>query len=234
MLPYKHFLWITPFVSFLIGYWIVGSIFSIKTIQVPRVVGLPIHEGIDVLSEKKLNVRILAKKEDADLPVGTIIRQTPSPYAQVKPNHSIFLVTSKKPPTQTAPDLLNKDRSMISSILSEQKIKHQIVEVRSPYPTNTCVGQEPGFGEPIASKKMIVYISKKEPTLFIFPSCIDEKLAHVSEFLALNELTPSINYIDAQPNLGAHRYVVVDQKPLPGTLIDLSKKNAIQLLVKRK
>ncbi|HJM69061.1 MAG TPA: PASTA domain-containing protein [Candidatus Babeliales bacterium] len=229
----EKFLWITPFLFFIVGYWFMGKVFAIKTIEVPRVVGLPIHEGIKELSAKKLNVRILAEKEDAELPVGTILRQTPSPLDRVKPNYSIFLVTSKKPPVLTAPDLCNKSLEACIMLLKKDKIKYETFPVNSSLPTNTCVCQTPEAGEPLRTKKITLYVSSPKSSLHIFPNCLQENLVDVVEFCKMYHLSPSIRYAEGQPRYAMHHYVVVEQKPLPGTLVDLSKPCAMQLLAKR-
>ena len=230
---YKNFLWIIPFIFFILGYWLMGQVFALKTLEVPRVVGLPIHEGIKELSAKKLNVRILAEKEDAELPVGTILRQTPSPSDRVKPHYSIFLVTSKKPPVVTAPDLCNKSLEMCEEILKNKKIKYSTFFVHSSLPANTCVCQSPSANEPLTTKKVTIYMSKPESSLYIFPSCINENLVDVVEFLKLHNISPTITYTEGQPKHAMHFYSVIEQKPLPGTLVDLSQPLQVQILAKR-
>jgi len=230
----KKFLWVTPFIFFLSGYIIMGRVFASKTIDVPRVVGLPLHEGIKELSANKLNIRILAEKEDADLPVGTILRQTPSPQDKVKPHHSIFLVTSKKPPVATVPDLCNKPLQRCEELLQQNKIKYEVAFVSSPLPAHTCVCQYPQAGQPLNIKKMRLYISQPESSLYIFPNCLDENLVDVVEFLKLHTISPTISYYEGQPRYSMHHYQVIEQKPLPGTLVDLAKTTQVQLLAKRK
>ena len=151
---------------------------------------------------------------------------------KVKPNYSIFLVTSKKPPVLAAPDLSDKSLEMCKELLGN--IKYEVFYVTSPLPSNTCVSQHPQAGEPIRSKKMTVYISKPDSSLNIFPNCLKEDLVDVIEFLKMYQISPNIRYAEGQPRYAMHQYAVIEQKPLPGSLVDLSKPVAVQLLVKRK
>ena len=62
----KSFLWIAPFVAFLVGYQVLRFLSHTEAIEVPSIVGMHIHDAIRILSADKLNVRILDEKSDPD------------------------------------------------------------------------------------------------------------------------------------------------------------------------
>src|SRR3990167_2415990 len=119
----KKLFWTLPFLACALGYFAASRVVGIRRLEVPRVVGLPVTEGVKVLSSHKLNVRIVHEQEDPELPDGTILQQSPNPRTAVKPQHSIFLVTSKRPQPQEAPCLVGKTRAQTHEMLSKMSIK---------------------------------------------------------------------------------------------------------------
>ena len=63
----KKYLWILPFLSFLLGYQFLSTLTTVHELKVPPLVGLSVTEAVKVLSDNNLNARIMAEKEEPDL-----------------------------------------------------------------------------------------------------------------------------------------------------------------------
>lgn len=195
-------------------------------------IGKNINYAAKVLSEHNLNLRIIAQKEDADLPEGTIISQTPAKQQMVKPQQSIFCVVSSQAQSTHAPYLLNNSINQAHELLKKEKIRNKSYWLASKYPEGTCVAQIPSAQEPLQQQSMVTYFSTGNKKTVLFPSLKGEPVDDVIEFLDKYNTKPSIQHtrsVDA--NHQCINCIVVDQKPLAGSLIDLSKPLRIQLEV---
>ena len=58
------YLWLLPFLSFLCGYQLIRSLYTVNTLTTPSIIGKEIQDAIKILSDNNLNPRILTEKED--------------------------------------------------------------------------------------------------------------------------------------------------------------------------
>src|SRR5436190_17855406 len=99
----KNYLWIFPFLSFILGYYCTQWFFHTDAIITPHLIGKQIHEIVPIISHCRLNLRLINQKEEIDLPEGIILNQTPTAGTGIKPNQPIFIVTTKKPKALPVP-----------------------------------------------------------------------------------------------------------------------------------
>ena len=202
--------------------------------QTPQLVGKNIIEVSEILSNHNLNLRILAQKEDADLPTGTILNQTPPTPQRIKPHQSVFLVLSKKPPLMQAPLLVHKSRTAITQELAHSNIRTKACYLPSPYPHDSCIAQIPAAGESLPTNRLMLYFSASANKPIIWPDFTRKPVADVVEFLENHRIEPHITHVATHK---AHHTCdtcsVVDQRPLPGSLITLDAKHPpyVQLYV---
>ncbi len=131
---YKSFLWPLPFLSFLGGYYLLSTVYTQPTVTTPALVGSTLMSAIETLSTAHLTPRILAQKEDPDLPDGLILSQTPAAHQQIKIGQPVYLVISQKPADQPTPNLIGKTRKNMARIVRQKKIHEKLYEVPSPTP----------------------------------------------------------------------------------------------------
>lgn len=232
---FNHLLWLTPFASFLIGYAIMASFFKPQHIETPALVGKTIVDAVRIASKHDLSLRISAEKDDSDLPDGTIISQTPSAQTIIKARQAIYIVLSKKPALEQTPNLLQKSASEIAEIAQKKGIQVKTYQLPSSNtPANCCIAQTPAPGTPLERKNMAVYLCNDTLKPVIMPNFKGQLLPDVQEFLQLHGITPSIIYTNPLGQAAPlQQNIVVDQRPLPGTLVTLSpeKPLLIQLQV---
>ncbi len=225
-----NWFWTLPFICFLSGYQAVHFFTTRGEFPTPAVVGLPLIQAIKTLSDHHLNVRIVREQEDADLPSGTVVSQTPRAGHKVKQQQSVFIVITKKI-ERIAPACAGKKIQEIEPLLHSHNIRAHIHYLASSQPVNTCFSQWPQAGQPVEGK-MILYASIGDERPLIFPVLRGQPIRAVLELLKQYQLNANVFHPHVMDD--DHECInclVAEQKPLPGSLIDLSKPIQISLEV---
>ncbi len=234
MISTKHFLWTLPFFCFLATYFIAYWFLTPQHFLTPSLIGKPLQEALHILSDRNLNTRIITQKEDKDLASGTIISQIPEANRSIRAHQSIFLVISKQPKQKVAPNLLQKSKETIEKMALDQEIKVKYHYLPSHYPENSTIGQIPSPNQPIVDNKATLYLSQgsgNKPVLL--PSFKKKLINEVVTFLEENKIKFNILHTKPiDPNHTCKSCIVIDQRPLAGSLIDLKKPLTIQLHAK--
>ena len=204
------------------------QLFSIDTIQTPTLVGKQLHEIITAISQKNLSLRLLATKEEPDLPEGTILSQKPHTGQLIKPNQSIYIVLSQQPPLPQAPNFIQQSQKRIKQLCKKDNIRTKHYSIASNYPTNKCIAQYPAPGQIIKEHHMITYISDGGTKPILLPNFKGQSLELVLEFLENYNIKPVVTHTHRKSN-AAGKLVVIDQRPLAGSLITLNDKNPIRI-----
>ncbi len=206
----------------------------VESIETPSLVGQTIDQTLVILSNHDVNIRLLAQKEEPDLPVGTILSQTPCAGQNIKPHQSIFLVTSKQPPVNTAPDMINKSIDQITQLLENSNIRGRIHYLAHSYPQGRCFAQSPKPHAPLKHNELLLYISAHSIKPIIWPDFTNKLVEDIAEFLSTYDITPHIVHTTTH-NVShiCKTCRVVDQRPIAGTLITLdnTKPLSVQLRV---
>ena len=227
----RKIFWMFPFISFLIGYFFFYFLIHKKEVITPRLIGRTIQTGLMNVSKNGLNVRLLREKEDVDLPAGIVIEQIPGPGQRMRPNQHVFVVVSKKPKVQKAPDVVGSKVSDITKQLSKIGVQHNSFFLSSLYPKETCIAQTPRVGSLLTKRKLTTYISEGTTKLFIVPDLCGRDFDEVKEFLENEKVTVDVFYAKKKSKKNFTN-IVSDQKPMPGSIVDLSKPLFMQLQVR--
>jgi len=224
--------WVLPFLAFIIGYFFLQFFIADHAVQMPNLLGQNLLQATQVCSKLKLNVRIITEKEVADLQPGTIITQKPLPGKAIKPHQSIFIVITKLPDPIFAPDFIKKNSTQIEIVCREKGIKNNIYIVESSYPKDECFGQIPLQGQPLELKKISCYISAGNVQQYLFPNFINIPVYEVIEFLNKYNISCDV-YNKDQKIMPPYQQniMVLNQKPLAGTFVQLNNKLYVQLQV---
>lgn len=228
----KHaisYLWTIPFLSFLGGYYVMSTLYTNKTIPTPSVVGMQLNQAVRLLSDQQLNVRILAEKEDADLPAGTIISQNPPAKSLIKPNQSIFLVVSTTPQPTHVPRLIGCTEAEIEQIAQKQNIRYKIYPLECKYPANTCCAQWPAPGSILDTHPLILYMAQNKHKPILMPDLRGHSVPAVADFLTNHDMVPELMHHPSVPDghICSSACIVTDQRPIAGSLVP--RENAKQL-----
>ena len=229
----NNFLWILPFSTFLIGYCAIYIITQKNQIYSPNVIGKNIQNCLTIASEKGLAIKLLRLQEDADLPEGTILDQIPKPQSAMRPNQYLLLTITKKPKGILAPNFLGQNQKTITTNSSKLGINSKIFWLKSIYPINNCFAQYPEPEQELdKNRKIITYFSAGNQTLHIVPDLRSLPLAEVKKALEKENVKLEVFYSKKENELElANDMKIIDQKPMPGSIVDLNKTLFMQLQV---
>ncbi len=224
--------WITPFLGFLLGYFILSGFFGKKDVLVPNITGKTIQESLRILSQNSLKLTLLKEIDVLDLPQGTILSQNPAKDFKIKSGQSVFVTVSKKPTTQITPNFFNVSYSKINKIISKQNLKTEIHWLESYLPSKNLIAQYPLPGDSLDNKKLILYLSKGSCNFFIVPNFKGCSLSNLREAIDDSNVTLELFYKNTDYSYKSEDEIFVfDQKPIAGSIVDLSKKLYLQILV---
>lgn len=225
----KNYLWLSPFISFIIGYYIMQHLFYTPEHITPNFVGKQVHEIIPIVTQYNLNIRLIDHKEEADLPEGIILNQTPTAGTTIKPNQPLFMVTSKKPLATRAPQCIGMSIDQLIPLLQTTNINPRIYHLPHSYPENKCFAQSPQPDESLEKNKLILYVSSGNNKPIIWPDFTDIPLSQVIEFLNNYDIEPQIINDATHKQYSNTEYIIKDQRPFAGTLLTLDKNKPLSV-----
>jgi hypothetical protein len=225
----KNYVWIAPFLSFTLGYMVMQHLFRTSDITTPHLVGKQVHEVLPLITKHKLNIRLMDHKEEADLPEGVILNQTPAAGTFIKPNQPLFIVTTKKPSVARAPNCVGASVDQLVQQLQTQGIRPRIYHLPHPYPEKTCFAQSPQPDESLEKNRLILYISAGNNKPIIWPDFTKLPLHYVIEFLDNYGIQPHIINDAPHKEYTNAEYIVTDQRPFAGTLLTLDDKKPLSV-----
>lgn len=232
----QNYLWAVPFFCFIAGYLFLQWMSKVQHLEAPALVGKQLQDAVAQLSRKNLNIRLIAQKEDPDLPGGTILSQSPAAGQKIKPHQAIHAVISKKPEKISAPNLLNKSQETLDRELKALGIRSKIHFLPSNRPANSCIAQYPAPGQPIEENRITIYLSSDNQKQVLVPDFRQQPACEVLEFLQQYNTKVELSHASHRQNdhKCGQNCLVIDQRPLAGSLITLSpeKPLLVQLKVK--
>jgi len=223
-------LWFLPFVGFLIGYFLIGHFLQKNDFAAPNLIGKNLYDSIQIVSKNRLGIRLMNQREDQTMPEGIVLDQFPRPDQKIRPNQNIFVTLSTRQRSVTMPDVWGKKQKEAIDLLAQKSLEAQVLRLNSTYAKGMIMAQIPAAGQPLVTKKTMLFVSSGAPTLSIMPSFKGHKLSAVSSVLQNLDVRAELVHIKPQaPEHVCNDCVVVDQQPVPGSIVDLAGSIHIQL-----
>lgn len=204
-------------------------IYHADEMQTPSLVGMQLPDAFTVLSKHNLYPRILRETEDSDMPAGTILSQMPAPSTQIKPQQSVFLVISKPAPLPCAPHCINKAKQTVHIQTQARNIRVKMHSLPSIYPIDHCFAQYPAPDSVVTDNTMIVYLSAGNRKPIVLPNFKQLTVSQAQEHLVSQPITVHTTHTGPAPYHTCTGCVIVDQRPLAGSLITLDESKPLQL-----
>lgn len=229
----SRYLWLVPFIFFLSGYFTLDFFLHRSYTTTPNVLGYSLSEATSLISYKNLNVRLLSSKEDEYVKEETVLAQNPTPGSSIRPQQTVFLIVSCKKARPKTPACVSKYYETLKPELTEQKISHRVYYVPSNHPQGNCIAQIPESGTELPSQPLILYVSQKsDHSLVLLPSFKEHFAQEVISFLKNNDIPYSLFHTPLmEPDHACTNCIVVEQKPLAGSFIDIRNPPTVQLKV---
>lgn len=212
-----------PFVCFLGGYYTISVFFgSSKTVIVPALIGLPVHEALLIASNHYLYLTVIKETNDERQSPGTIIASYPVPGTRVRPNQRVEIVIVKHPEKLEVPDYQNQPLSVIT-----KPYRHYHISYNAPAQV-ICAQWPLAHSKQNAGEKseLIVYTPMDEPHVYCMPSFKNLPQQEVFDQCALMGLEPIFYFTSLKETFDRR---VIDQRPTAGTLFSLKKPPVIHI-----
>lgn len=230
----KYLLTFIPFICFILGYTICNILINNKSYPTPNLIGITLHEAVLQTSPFHINIQLAAEKECPGVAHGTIISQKPAPGRLIKPHQSIVVIICKLPATQRAPNLQGLTEVKAQEICTEHKIKLKTYPMEYLLPTGTCIGQTPQKEQEVFEKKITCYLATDQSNHYLMPNLINKPLFEVLEFLQKHNININV-FLQNEKIFAPYPadMIVILQKPLPGTFVNLKNEVFVQLEVSK-
>lgn len=227
---------ILPYFAALVGYSLLSWYFTVSSLSSPNVIGLSLSEGCALLSQNRLNARVMVYVDDDAYPAGTIIDQKPRPNKSIKPHQAMLLTVVAEKPLKKVPDIRGMSLVDATKMVSKEGLKVFSYPIDSVLPSRTCVAQWPCHDSLVEPGTVVlIYYSKPTAAKYLLPNF--ENTSAAESMVSIENYGHQVECIHYRthaslPKEVAQKGVVVAQKPLPGTLIDEQEKEIIYLTIK--
>ena len=210
------------------GGWLLGSVLAVlalaaaawgawtylipHSVDVPRVVGMPVAEATARLADADLEVSVAAGRYSLHVPAAHVLQLQPPPGTVVPTGTKVTLTPSLGPPLVPVPDLVGKTIPQAQELLREAKLT---LGKRRPrfsdrFPEGRIIGQsEPGGGTAPQGSAIDVVVSKG-PTPEPVPKVVGKSEEQARSLLTAWVVKKTGRYSDSVP-----RGQVMAQKPMP-------------------
>ena len=220
-----------PFIFFLIGYMTFPLFFNTKKQIVPCLIGTTVTGALKILTKNNLSLRMIAEREDPDVPAGTIISQKPIPGNIIKNQQTIFVVISKKNELKV-PCIEGLKSDEYIPQLKDLKIEFLTFPLFNNNPESICLAQIPKPHKKIAKEGAILYVADNKNQIFVFPDFKNKSVIEVKKFLTSHSIPTRVYHTyQVKDSHICKSCKVKDQSPAAGTLLSVKKPFTVQLKV---
>lgn len=223
--------WVLPFIAFLGGYLFLARLMRSEQVTVPSLVGVSLAQGMKMLAAAQLTAQVLEEQHNPDVQPTTIIEQTPTSGKKVRAGQTVYLVITAAPQGAVAPSLYDAPVESLANYGSEVKIENIMLE--SAYPKDKICAQFPLPGTELQrDQKLITYSSCGLTSRRLLPDVRGRAVPDVIEFFKEYGVQYTLYHSKNSPeHVCSERCIVSDQRPLAGTIVDLSKPLLIHLQI---
>ncbi|MEE8391723.1 MAG: Stk1 family PASTA domain-containing Ser/Thr kinase, partial [Anaerolineae bacterium] len=125
---------------------LVTSTPEVHLISVPNIVGKPVQEAQEILTQANLRFVLLEEQDEPDTEEGTVLEQNPTPDELVPPDTEVSVVVSGPGRELTMPGVVDYPVEIVQSGLESDGLRVAIDKVWSTQPEGMVLEQEPEQG----------------------------------------------------------------------------------------
>jgi beta-lactam-binding protein with PASTA domain/predicted Ser/Thr protein kinase len=212
------------------GILFVNSLFSVKEVNVPDLIGMTENEAREKLSASSLILEVTERVHNKDIPEGKIISQVPKPDVKNKVTNPVKVVVSKGPRKVVIPNLVGESYDKVKLILErESLVEGKFEQKYSDYPNGFVISQSIPAGISVDEGTVIDYVISIGPEKFLMPSYVGAGIEDVKTDLIVKDLI--LGNISYETNSEYPADTVLDQSIKPGT--EVSRKSVVDFVVNK-
>jgi serine/threonine-protein kinase len=141
-----------------------------------------------------------------------VFDQDPSPGDRVERGGLVTIFVSTGKPMVVVPDVRGQTEGEASAELARAGLEPRVVEIPSPEPVNTVIGQDPGPGEQVVLGSRVRINVSSGPAQVEVPNVVGKPFAQASSELQARSFRVARNDVDSDQPKG----IVVGQDPEAG------------------
>lgn len=208
--------------AFMAGYLTYTQLGKKKTVSMPQLVGLPLEEAISQIRSNSLNVGPPRKVKNPQYREGTVVKQSPEAFTQVKIGRDVILEVAASVEKTQLPDLRGSDIKDVAFKLTAESLPvgMQAHTYHNSVAANHIIATNPEGGSevPRGTQVDILVSLGPRPVAYVMPDLIGKTKEQVQ---AQFEQTPfSIGFEQEKTDDPSRRNKVVAQEPAPGKRLD--------------
>lgn len=202
-----------------------------ESITVPNIEGLPVQKVEAFLAKHDLRFEVNDSSYSSQYPPLTVLKQYPSPGAQVKENRKVYVSVNRiNPPTVQMPDILNTSLINAEAVLRGSELKRgKIHLVRGPFLNLVqeirIKGNKVNPGAAVAKGTVVDLVVMDGGSVYLpTPNVLDYSYEDAKLSLIGSNLNLNVTLVGDTTGMNA---VVLKQKPGPnenikvGDVVDL-------------
>lgn len=213
------------------GYMFVNSLFNVKVVKVPKIIGKSEEDARKELEALGLVMDVAEERVyNKDVPEGYVVMQDPKPDSQNKVTNPVRVIVSKGPKKVEVPPIVGKNYDEVDIILESVGLEEgEVSQEYSQYPSGVVIRQGIAPGLNVDEGTKVDYVISGGPEKFFMTDFTGTDIEEVKNQLIVLDLilgNISEDYSDTIP-----KGKVINQTPKPGT--EVSKKSVVDFVISK-
>jgi len=213
------------------GILFINSLFAVKEVDVPDIVGMNENEAREKLGTSSLILEVTERVQNKDVAEGDIISQNPKAYEKNKITNPVRVVVSKGPRKVSVPNLVGESYDKVKMILEREGLTEgKFDQEYDEYPNGFVISQSVPAGISVDEGTAIDYVISIGPEKFVMPTYIGAAIEDVKTDLIVKDLIlGNVTYESVE---GKAPDTVLQQSINPGT--EVTRKSVVDFVVNKK
>lgn len=213
------------------GVLFVNSLFAVKEVDVPDIMGMSENEAREKLEASSLILEVTERVHNKDVAEGDIISQNPKANEKNKITNPVRVVVSKGPRKVAVPNLVGESYDKVKMILEREGLAEgKFDQEYDEYPNGFVISQSVPAGISVDEGTAIDYVISIGPEKFVMPTYIGAAIEDVKTDLIVKDLIlGNVTYESVE---GKAPDTVLQQSINPGT--EVTRKSVVDFVVNKK
>jgi len=213
------------------GYMFLNSIFNVKVVKVPNIIGYSEEDARKELEKLDLLMDVAEERVyNKDVPEGHIVMQDPKPDSQNKVTNPVRVIVSKGPKKVEVPPIVGKNYDEVDIILESVGLEEgEVSQEYSQYPSGVVIRQSIAPGLSVDEGTKIDYVISGGPEKFFMTDFTGTNIEEVKNQLIVLDLILGNVTEDYSDEIPAGS--VISQTPRAST--EVSKKSVVDFVISK-
>ncbi|HYF83166.1 MAG TPA: Stk1 family PASTA domain-containing Ser/Thr kinase [Clostridia bacterium] len=210
------------------GVLFVNSLFAVKEVEVPDLIGINENEAKEKLGASTLILEVTERVFNKEIAEGKIISQNPKPNEKNKITNPVRVVVSKGPRKVVVPNLVGESYDKVKMILEGEGLAEGKFEQEyDEYPNGFVIRQSIAAGISVEEGTTIEYAISIGPEKFVMPTYVGLGIEEVKTDLIVKDLI--LGNITPGSSSEYPADAVLEQSIKPGS--DVTRKSVVDFVV---